>query len=224
MEIDKSLTLCHNSDMGTTERRGREKQQRRDDILKTAQTLFFEKGFRDTTIDDIARAAELSRGTIYLYFEGKEEIYATVMEEGLDILYQMISASYCREQDPLANLLAAHDAFMRFHDEQSEFYNGLMLDKMQIADILPPALKARLDAKSLQMAQWLAGILEEGIRQGFFRPMPVQEVAFLQMGMAMGFAQMLDKCGSTLAADKEQTRQTMHNIIAMGVMTRHRAS
>ena len=208
--------------MGITERREREKQRRREDILKTAQTLFFAKGFRDTTIDDIARAAELSRGTIYLYFEGKEEIYATVMEEGLDILHSRIKAAYRADQDPLTNLLAGHDAFMNFHDENSEFYNGLMLDKMQIADILPSVLKARIDAKSLQIVQGIAGVLEEGVRAGFFRPMPVQEVAVLQMGMAMGFAQMLDKHGSGLGADPEKTRQAMHDMIALGVTTRER--
>ncbi len=209
--------------VGTTERRVREKQRRREDILKTAQTLFFGKGFRDTTIDDIARAAELSRGTIYLYFESKEEIYATVMEEGLDILHSRIAASYRADQDPLTNLLAGHDAFMHFHDECSEFCNGLMLDKMQIADILPPALKARIDAKSLQIVQGIAEVLEEGVRAGFFRPMPVREVAFLQMGMALGFAQMLDKHGSGFGADREQTRQAMHDIIARGVTIRRKS-
>ncbi len=208
--------------VGTTERREREKQQRRDDILRTAQTLFFGKGFRDTTIDDIARAAELSRGTIYLYFQSKEEIYATVMEKGLEILHGRIAASYQADQDPLTNLLAGHDAFMQFHDEYSEFYNVLMLDKMQIADLLPPALKARIDAKSLQMVQGIAQVLEEGVRTGFFRPMPVWETAFLQMGMALGFAQMFDEHGSDLMADREQTRQAMHNLIAIGLTARQK--
>ncbi len=208
--------------MGTTERREREKQQRRDAILKTAQSLFFDKGFRDTTIDDIARAAELSRGTIYLYFESKEEIYATVMEEGLDILHRMLTESYHEDQDPLSNLLAGHDAFMRFHDQEGEFYNGLMLDKMQIADLLPKPLKERLDAKSMKMVLGIAGILEEGIHQGFFRPMPVQEVAYLQMGLAIGFAQMRDKCGIGFASDQKQFKQTMHDLIARGIVSRVR--
>ena len=209
--------------MGTTERREREKQQRRDDILNTARTVFFDKGFRDTTIDDIARAAELSRGTIYLYFESKEEIYATVLEEGLDILYTLIKDAYRAENDPLANLLAGHDAFMRFHDEYTHHYNVLMLDKMQIEDVLPPALKARMNDNFTKIAEWLMMVLQEGIDQGFFRPMPVQEVALLQMGMTMGFAQMQDKCGNMgIAGDRQQTREAMHNLIAMGVMTRQR--
>lgn len=209
--------------MGTTERREREKQRRRDDILNTARTVFFEKNFRDTTIDDIARAAELSRGTIYLYFESKEEIYATVLEEGLDILYTLIMGAYRSEDDPLTNLLAGHDAFMRFHDEYTHHYNVLMLDKMQIEDVLPPALKGRLNDKFTRMADWIAKILQEGIDQGFFRPMPVQEVAVLQMGMIMGFAQMLDKCPVTFT-DRAQGHEAMHNLIAMGVMTRQRPS
>lgn len=209
--------------MGTTERREREKQRRRDDILNTARTVFFGKGFRDTTIDDIARAAELSRGTIYLYFESKEEIYATVLEEGLDILYRLIKEAYSPAQDPLGNLLAGHDAFIRFHDEYRHHYSVLMLDKMQIEDVLPPALKGRLNDKFTRMADWIARVLQEGIDQGFFRPMPVQEVAVLHMGMIMGFAQMLDKCPVAFT-DRAQGREAMHNLIAMGVMTRQRPS
>ena len=97
-------------------------------------------------------------------------------------------AAHQADQDPLTNLLAGHDAFMDFHAEYSEFYNGLMLDRMQIADILPLVLRARIDAKSLQIVEGIAGVLEEGVRAGLFRPMPVREVAFLQMGMALGFA------------------------------------
>jgi TetR/AcrR family transcriptional regulator len=228
LTLDKIMTLCQNrsssegeTSMGTTERREREKQQRRDDILNTARTIFFDKGFRDTTIDDIARATELARGTIYLYFESKEEIYATVLEEGLDILHTLVREAYSSEQDPLTNLLAGHDAFMRFHDEYKNHYNVLLLDKMQIEEVLPPELKSRLNAKFTGMAEWLAKILQEGIDQGFFRPMPVLEVAVLQMGICMGFAQMLDKC-QTIFTDYAQSREAMHNLIAMGVMTRQR--
>ncbi len=209
--------------MGTTERREREKQRRRDDILSTARTVFFDKGFRDTTIDDIARATELSRGTIYLYFESKEEIYATVLEEGMDILYRIIEEAYSPTDDPLTNLLAGHDAFLRFHDEHQHHYNVLMLDKMQIEDVLPLALKGRLNDKFTRIADWIAKILQDGVDQGFFRPMPVQEVAVLQMGMTMGFAQMLDKCPVTFT-DRRPSREAMHNLIAMGVMTRQRPS
>src|ERR687893_784666 len=106
--------------MGTTERRERERRQRRSDILTAARKLFFTKGFRDTTIDEIARVTELARGTVYLYFAGKEEIYATVLEEGLDVVYGLITASRSGEASPLENLLATLDASLRFQEENPE--------------------------------------------------------------------------------------------------------
>jgi TetR/AcrR family transcriptional regulator len=208
--------------MGTTERRSREKQRRREDILNTARKLFFDQGFRDTTIDDIARSAELARGTIYLYFENKEEIYATILEEGLDILHNLIVASHDESADALTNLLSGHDAFMRFHDEYPHYYNVLILDKLQIMDVLPSTLKMRLDQKLSGIAEWIAKTLDRGVKDGIFRPMPVREVAFLQMGMAIGFSQMLDKCSGVndVFGDREQSRQAMHALIANGLIER----
>ncbi|MFW6181976.1 MAG: TetR/AcrR family transcriptional regulator [Spirochaetota bacterium] len=72
--------------MGTAERRLREKEARHNSIVGAARALFLEKGLEATTMEDIAREAELSKGTLYLYFENKEElIYALLLEvlEGL---------------------------------------------------------------------------------------------------------------------------------------------
>jgi AcrR family transcriptional regulator len=208
--------------MGTTERREREKLRRRQDILETARGLFFQKGFRDTTIDDIAHATELARGTIYLYFESKEEIYAAALEEGLDLLDRLIHDSFNPDLDPLTNVLAGHDAFMRFHDEYPHYYHILTLDRMQIIDVIPADLKNRIDAKMDAMSGWIAKNLEDGIRKGVFRPMAVREVAILQMGIAMGVAQMLDKCpaGTSYGAERDQLRQSLHDLVAMGLIAR----
>lgn len=208
--------------MGTLQRREREKQQRRADIVNTARQIFFEQGLRDTTIDDIARATELARGTIYLYFESKEEIYATVLEQGLDMLDTLIRESQKPDADPMANLLAGHTAFMDFHEHYPEYYNVLMLDKMQVEDMLPETLRERLNAKFVGMAELIADVLSAGIEQGYFRPIPAREAAYLQIGIAMGFAQMLDKCeaSQTIFADHTRTREMMHDMIAMSVVKR----
>jgi hypothetical protein len=60
--------------MGVAERKEREKQQRRNDIIDAAEKLFFAKGHDNTTVDDIAKEAELSKGTVYLYFSSKEDL------------------------------------------------------------------------------------------------------------------------------------------------------
>jgi AcrR family transcriptional regulator len=65
--------------MGLEDRRKREKEQRRNAILNAARKMFFEKGFRDVTVENIARKAELSKGSVYLHFSSKEEIYTQIL-------------------------------------------------------------------------------------------------------------------------------------------------
>jgi len=55
--------------MGTTERRNRERKQREEQIINAAEKVFFERGFDNSTMDDVAGAAELSKGALYTYFK-----------------------------------------------------------------------------------------------------------------------------------------------------------
>ena len=64
--------------MGAKERRLREKQLRKDHILDTARSLLFKKGINATTMNQIARNAELSVGTLYLYFKNKEDLLLSI--------------------------------------------------------------------------------------------------------------------------------------------------
>jgi len=64
--------------MGIQERKQRERERRRQQIIVAAKRVFSEKGFSKTTMEDIAREAELSPGTLYLYFKNKDELYASL--------------------------------------------------------------------------------------------------------------------------------------------------
>jgi len=67
--------------MGITERREREKTERRRAILNSARELILLQGVDRVSMDDIARKAELSKATLYLYFSGKEIIFNEICEE-----------------------------------------------------------------------------------------------------------------------------------------------
>ena len=70
--------------MGIKERKRREREIRRQQIQKAAKELFILKGFNSTTIEDIAKKAELSPATIYLYFKNKEDLFSAMCAEGLE--------------------------------------------------------------------------------------------------------------------------------------------
>ena len=64
--------------MGIQERKERERERRRQQIIVAAKRVFSKNGFSRTTMEDIAKEAELSPGTLYLYFKNKEELYASL--------------------------------------------------------------------------------------------------------------------------------------------------
>ena len=72
--------------MGIVERKEREKQMRREEIILAAEKVFFNKGFDLSTMDDIAEAAELSKGTLYLYFKNKENLHMAVARKSILLL------------------------------------------------------------------------------------------------------------------------------------------
>ena len=67
--------------MGITERREREKTERRKAILNCARELILKQGVERVSMDDIAQKAELSKATLYLYFSGKEIMFNEICEE-----------------------------------------------------------------------------------------------------------------------------------------------
>ncbi|WP_319405718.1 TetR/AcrR family transcriptional regulator [uncultured Desulfosarcina sp.] len=64
--------------MGIPQRKEREKDRRRQQIMIATRRVVLEKGYSFATMEDIAREAELSAGTLYLYFKNKEELYASL--------------------------------------------------------------------------------------------------------------------------------------------------
>lgn len=73
--------------MGPKERKEREKEHRREEIIKAGEKLFLKKGLYGTTMDEIARKCELSKGTLYLYFSSKEQLYFEIVCRAMDRLY-----------------------------------------------------------------------------------------------------------------------------------------
>lgn len=76
--------------MGILERKEREKLQRKNEIIDAAEQVFFTKGFVNSTMEEIASEAELSKGTLYLYFKNKEDLHFAINIKALEILSEML--------------------------------------------------------------------------------------------------------------------------------------
>lgn len=77
--------------MSTEERRNREKEQRKKNIIHVAEELILEKGLDAITMDDIAERSELSKGTLYLYFRSKNDLVYAINSRGFSIIIEKLS-------------------------------------------------------------------------------------------------------------------------------------
>lgn len=93
--------------MGIQERKEREKERRRQQIMVAAKRVFTQKGFSKTTMEDIATKAELSPGTLYLYFKNKDDLYASLSLRVLQYLNIRLSQLEGEEDMPSNEVLAA---------------------------------------------------------------------------------------------------------------------
>jgi len=89
--------------MGTKERKEREKKRRRDQILTAAVELIEKQGLEQTTMEEIAERAELSKGTLYLYFNDKSTLHQAIKKRGLEHLHEKF-LQIVREDLPGAEL------------------------------------------------------------------------------------------------------------------------
>ncbi len=71
------------------ERKEKEREMRRNDIIEAAEKLFFSRGYENVTMDDIARELELARGTLYLSFKNKDDIYVAIAIRASKIVGRM---------------------------------------------------------------------------------------------------------------------------------------
>ncbi|MDX1931530.1 MAG: TetR/AcrR family transcriptional regulator [Capsulimonadales bacterium] len=117
--------------MGTSERRQREKENLRRAILEAARELFVDHGFDNVSMRKIAERIEYSPTTIYLHFKDKEEIFATLVEEGFTLLSERLEPFHIRVADPIERLREGAKAYFGFAREQPHFYR-IMFDMKSV--------------------------------------------------------------------------------------------
>jgi TetR/AcrR family transcriptional regulator len=107
--------------MGISDRRLREKEQRKTGITDAAERLFFSRGYEDVSMDDIAREVELNKATLYLYFENKETLFATIVLRGVRILEEKYR-EYRKKQAPgMVKVALMGQAYYQFATEYPDY-------------------------------------------------------------------------------------------------------
>ncbi len=127
--------------MSIAERKEREKEQRRKDIIAAAEKLFFARGYDSVTMDDIAKQAELNKATLYLYFKDKESLYFTVVLRGVVILNEMVREREKNAKtgfDRLWEIGHAYVSFAKKYPDYNLAYNYFYSGRFNLDGVVHP--------------------------------------------------------------------------------------
>jgi AcrR family transcriptional regulator len=144
-------------------------EERPKQILDAAFAVFAERGLAAARLDDIARRAGLSKGTIYLYFPNKEELFREVVRSTVIAFIERGEAMTQTEPDPRQALLSWMDGYWTWL--RSPFFPAMhRLVNSELHSF--PDLAAFYAKEVIERAQRLVGgMLERGMESGVFRTM-----------------------------------------------------
>ena len=156
--------------------RQRRKQARPQELLNAALELFVEKGFSATRSEEVATRAGVSKGTLYLYFPSKEELFKAVVRTNISALIaegQQIADQFDGPSAQLLRLLM-QTWWQRVGDTHA---GGIF--KIIIAEVrnFPELAQFYTDEVVLPAHRLVSGTLRRGIARGEFRAVPVDEAA-----------------------------------------------
>jgi AcrR family transcriptional regulator len=155
--------------MGILERKEREKEARRTQILDAAEKVFKEKGISQATMDDIAREAELAKGTIYLYYRNKDELHVGLILRSFELVNDAFAGAFTDGTLAIQRLQAVGEAYWHLSSTHP-FQCGLMCNsdlpqRSQVSDIL----FTELESRSNNVWKFLIALIDEAKAEGTIR-------------------------------------------------------
>jgi AcrR family transcriptional regulator len=150
----------------------RRKDARPQELLEAAIDLFVERGYAATRLEDVARRAGVSKGTLYLYYENKEELFKAVVRGNIVPVIGEVETSVAEFEGHSADLLRQliHAWWQRLGATKA---SGIIKLVMAEADNFPELARFYQEEVINRGTAAMSGMLERAIARGEFRPMDI---------------------------------------------------
>jgi TetR/AcrR family fatty acid metabolism transcriptional regulator len=99
----------------------KEESKKAIEIIKAATLIFSKADFHKVTMDEIAEAANVGKGTLYRYYKNKEDLYFSIISKGLEALYRYITTTIEKEQDVISKIKKFVYCALRFFEKNKPF-------------------------------------------------------------------------------------------------------
>jgi AcrR family transcriptional regulator len=208
--------------MGIKERKERDKERRQQQIMVAAKRVFTDKGLSRTTMEDIAKEAELSPGTLYLYFKNKDDLYASLTLRVLQ--FANIRLEHVRSNadlPPREKLDALIEAMFDIYDFDPVMIISMFhLQSSESLKNLSPKLLEQITELSRKSLQVMSGIFQEGMDRGIFVRRHPTAVADVFWSLFSGVV-LWEKSKTIIDEDKDflkPTLETAFEIFTQGIL------
>ncbi len=165
----------------------KQRQEREELILQAAEEVLAEKGYYETSVDEIAARVGIAKGTVYLHFPGKEDLVIAILERNAQAMVELVEATVataCSNREKLEAILQV--VYGGFFDPDKRHLMQLPYIVMNSAELR----RVFVEKKGCMRGKWdrlealIASILEDGKAAGEFdktMPTPVMISAFFSL-------------------------------------------
>ena len=156
--------------------------RRRTRIVEAASALFSERAYAAVQMDDVARAAGMSKATVYRYFRSKETLYLEIFDHALVALIASVEQLRHRRLPPRETMAAIIAAIVGTFAVHIGTLRSLMADEADLADGIRRVFRGRRREINALLVQTIA----DGAASGAFRDLDVEAVPGVLVGMCWG--------------------------------------
>jgi AcrR family transcriptional regulator len=166
------MPLAQKTRRGRPRRDRQTLQQRREAILDAAAPVFARHGYQSTEIQLVADACGVGKGTIYLYFPGKEALFLAAVDRGMRRLCAAIETAIEGIGDPLDQIAAAIRAYLQFFKDCPQYVELLIQERAEFRDRKKPTYFEHREENRERWAELYRGL----IAAGRVRDVPVERI------------------------------------------------
>ncbi len=209
--------------MGISERRERERERRKNEIINAAEKVFFKNGFENSSVEKIAEEAELSKATLYLYFKSKEELYYAVCQRAEGKLYKEVDKAIAKVYGTFDKIKAFLSAFVDFQEKHPDHFDALFYLQTHpfTLDTNHELVIENKKRDQIYLNHWI-NLIDQGKKEGLIRDSldPIKTVLLIWMQLS-GFLKILSvwQCEfeEMLYCSKSELLDEFYNILFNGI-------
>jgi len=175
------------------------KGARKEEIIRAAAKLFSQKSYHDVTMDDIAEKVGVAKGTIYLYFDSKENLYLEIMEETYEEIESILERETAKSDPAPVKLKKVLGLIFKFYLQNLDVLRILSRDETHL-------IREHYEFTEhwrIRRIKLYEKILEKGINEGSFRPSNTELTALIIFGLVRSvmFFYKSEKSAESIAED-----------------------